>query len=104
MKISEGDDRRMPESAATSGKMPEKAASRVPSLKKTTTFADQQSAATVKPTLSTAEGKRPIGSPTSTESKADTWEEAEMAKIIKRYSHFLCTLEVWFVKPQINLR
>ncbi|KAF8408172.1 hypothetical protein HHK36_007314 [Tetracentron sinense] len=117
-KKSEGIDPRMPESAATSGKMPQKAVDTVPAIKKTSSFVDQYSndmrstkpesavdrstipisPFTSIPTLSTSGGKKQMENstrPGSTEKMADSWEKTEMDKIGKRYNTISSTILSW---------
>ncbi|XP_019053454.1 PREDICTED: remorin-like isoform X2 [Nelumbo nucifera] len=118
MKKPEGVERSMTDSAAVNTQTPEKAASRVPTIKKTSTLADQISNETnskkpesavdtkprptpppsIKPTLSTAGDEKHKGDSTrrSTKgSRVDAWEKAETEKIKKRDEKTKSTILSW---------
>ncbi|XP_043703923.1 remorin 4.1-like [Telopea speciosissima] len=97
-------DQRIPETAVTSEKKPEKAPTRVPTTKRTPTTAEEVDRQPriippppAKQTLPTAGDDKRKGSPTRTgpPSKADAWMEAEMAKIQTRYEKMNSTILSW---------
>ncbi|XP_059448494.1 remorin 1.4-like [Corylus avellana] len=119
MKYSEREDRKVPATAAMTGKP----IGRVPSMKKTPTFADHLKStdsirpeadvpATLKPVeiqrqSSTRTGIPPSGSrrqssmrSATQETEADAWEEAELAKIKDRHEKLISTLNSWEEKKR----
>nr|DAD34984.1 TPA_asm: hypothetical protein HUJ06_005623 [Nelumbo nucifera] len=118
VKKSEGVDRRMTDIATTNAKVPEKIVSRVPTIKKSPTLADQILIETQsmkpgssidtkpaptppprrKPTLSTDQDeklKENSTKPGSRGAGAIAWEKAEMAKIRKRYEQMKNQILLW---------